>query len=203
MRILPLLAIVVLAHGADEPAATTLPPAAAAVLDKFAKSEERLTLDHKQALIAERTKAIDALGKVLKDITKTGDLDAANAVKARIDDLRERNAEDMPTDLLGNAKAADPSKLIVGEWSFTKTTGLTGMITASADGVAIANVGQIAVSGRWEVVKDATTKARRIRLVWMGDQGRWEEVAFVDPDRADGDSSDAGKDGISLRRKKK
>lgn len=61
----------------------------------------------------------------------------------------------------------------------------------------------MAVGGRWELVKDPVTKAKRIRLVWMGNQSIWEEVAFVDPDRAEGDSSDAGKGGITMRRKKK
>lgn len=194
-----------LSLGAAEEEPLPVPPAASAVLEKHAKAEEKLVLEHRQALVAERLKAIDALAKVLKDTTKTGDLDAANAVKARIDELRARNAEDMPADLLGTAKSAAPdlAKLIVGDWTFTKSTGLGGTITVAADGAATANVGPIGVTGRWEVVKEPVTKAKRIRFVWLGDQSRWEEIASIEGDRAQGDSSDAGTGGITMVRRRR
>lgn len=206
LLLLPLLAALVL-PAAEEADQQPLPTAAEAVLEKQARAEEKLIASHRQELIAERLKAIDALGRILKDTTKSGDLDAANAVKARIDALRARNAEDMPGDLLGEGAAAaksgapDLAKLIVGEWNFTKATGLGGIVSVAADGALTANLGPISVSGRWEVVKEPTTKAKRIRFVWLGDQSRWEEIASIDGDRAEGDSSDGGKGGITLMRR--
>lgn len=201
MRILLLIIPLLILHA--EEGAVPLPTAATAALERLARTEEKLSVEHRQAVIAERTRTIDVLAKVLKDTMKAGDLDAANAVKAQIDILRQRNADDTPTDLLGNPTAgADPAKLIVGEWTFTKTNGVSGSLVASAGGGATAKVGPFAIDGRWELVKEGATRARRIRFTWMADQNRWEEITSIDAEKASGDSSDAGAGGITLRRKK-
>lgn len=205
MRVLLLVSALLVAVAAEEEAPAKLPPAADAVLEKFARTEEKLTREHAQAVIAERTKAIDALGKILKDTTKTGDLDAANAVKARITALRAANAEQMPTDLLGNARSVeDPAKLFPGEWTLTKKNGISGTLTVTPDGAASIQVMQLGVTigGRWEVLKDAATGAKRIRIVW-GSPDHWEEIHTISADKAEGDSFDGGKGGLSLQRKRK
>jgi hypothetical protein len=67
--------------------APPLPTAAQSAMDKLEKSETKLNKEHTKAVNAERAKTITDLQKVLKDITKTGDLDSALIVKKQIDDL--------------------------------------------------------------------------------------------------------------------
>jgi hypothetical protein len=203
MRALLLLVpALLLDPAAAEEAPVPLPPAATAILEKFTRAEEKLAAEHAQAVIAERTKAIDALGKVLKDTTRTGNLDAANAVKARIDALRAANAAEMPTDLLGAARGgADLAKLIVGEWDMTKRNGPSGTLKVSPDGTATLHVLVLTFTARWEVLKDPTTRAKRIRFTWDSPE-HWDDVVSITGDKAEGDSWDAGKGAISLRRKK-
>lgn len=171
-----------------------LPAAAGAVIDRLAKATARLEAEHRSAVIAERGKAIEALQKVLKDTTRSGDLDAANAVKARLDALREENDRDLALDLLGVRRPPDAQQLILGTWDFAKTNGTAGTLVFTADGaVAITIRGVITVQGRWEKVK-----GERIRFTHPTG---WEEVAFQTPDRLLGESSDLGRDGISATRR--
>ena len=197
MRVVPLLLSLTCMLAAEEAIETPVPAAAKVVLDKLAKTEEKLDQEHLQAVSVERQKAIDALQKVLKDATKTGDLDAANAVKARIDGLKAKNEADNQVDVLGNKKEPDPKTVIIGSWDFDKSNGMSGTIEFVAGGGATARAGALVVPGHWEMVKE-----NRIHLVWFGDPSHWEEFAFTDRDKLLGDSSDAGQKGFRATRQK-
>jgi hypothetical protein len=140
------------------------------------------------------TKTIVELQKALKDATRSGDLDSANAVKAQMDELMARNDADSDTDLLGNRKA-DPAKLVLGRWNWTKTNGGSGIFVFTDDGKVVCQIGLLNVPGTWTV-----EDRKQITIVWVGNVTRWEHLLFDGNDKLSGDSFDAGKDGISVVR---
>src|ERR1043165_1302327 len=145
MRHLLVLAILVLASGALLPLqgaeASRLPAKAQEAMDKLEKSEAKLTGEYRKSVNAERARSIADLQKAQKDVTKSGDLDGALAIKKQIEALQAKIAADEDTDLLGNKTTkADPAKLLVGKWDFTKTNGVAGTLDFKADGNCIANI---------------------------------------------------------------
>lgn len=176
--------------------AAKLPAKAQEVMDKLEKSEAKLTTDYKKSVNAERAKSITELQKAQKDITKTGDLDGALAIKKQIEDLQAKIAADEDTDLLGNKKAkADPAKLVLGKWDFQKTDGFAGVITFNADGNFVANVTMpIAfpyVPGKWEV------KGEQILLTWLGDATKLDTLSFTSATKLAGETHDLGKNSFN------
>lgn len=196
VALLALLAIVALRAGDAEPA--KLPPAAQTIVDRLAKAEAKIEADAAKLRSAERQKAIKDLEKAQSAVTKSGDLDAALAVKARIDELKKAEEAEANT-LLGEDRPAvkDPAKVAVGSWSATKTNGINAQIEIREDKSVKAAWGPIVVTGSWSVEKD------RILIRWGGDPAKWENLGIESPDKLAGDSHDAGKDGISLVRVKK
>ena len=130
--LLTFLSLAVLVAGEVAPAAT--PPAAQAALERLAKAEAKIDFDAAKARSTERLKAIKELEKVQVSTTKSGDLDAAVAIKARIEELRKLD-EIAADELMGDAKPAakDPAKLAVGSWSATKTNGVNAQIEMKDD----------------------------------------------------------------------
>lgn len=194
--LLTFLSLAVLVAGEVAPAAT--PPAAQAVLERLAKAEAKIDFDAAKARSTERLKAIKELEKVQVSTTKSGDLDAAVAIKARIEELRKLD-EIAADELMGDAKPAakDPAKLAVGSWSATKTNGVNAQIEMKDDKSAKAVWGPLVIAGTWLVEKD------RILIRWGGDSAKWENLGVDGPDKLSGDSHDAGKDGIIMVRVKK
>ncbi len=175
-----------------------LPGAAQTIIDRLTRADDKLTEEYAKNRAAERTKAITDLQKVLKDTTKTGDLDAANAVKARIDDLKAQNAKDDDTDMLGDKKAAaqDPRKAMAGVWTFEETNGNSGTFDFSSDGTLQVRFGLMNVPGRWDVLE----KDKLINIVLVGDPARWVKFPLPVADKMTGDIFDAGKGGIKITR---
>jgi len=130
--LLTFLSLAVLVAGEVAPAAT--PPAAQAALERLAKAEAKIDFDAAKARSTERLKAIKELEKVQVSTTKSGDLDVAVAIKARIEELRKLD-EIAADELMGDAKPAakDPAKLAVGSWSATKTNGVNAQIEMKDD----------------------------------------------------------------------
>lgn len=190
--------VCVLCAGEAVEAAAKLPPAAQAVLDRLAKVEARIDADAARQRSGERQKAIKELEKAQQTATRSGDLDAAVAVKARIDAMKQDEAAAADA-LLGDerASAKDPAKLAVGSWTLTKTNGIAGQIELTAEKTARASVGAFVVSGIWQLEKD------RVVIHWGGDPTKWENVAFETPDRLTGDTYDAGRGGVTLVRVRK
>ena len=82
-------------QAADTPA--KLPRSAEPALTAYSKALADADAAYAKARLAASVAAIRALEKVLKDQTKAGDLDSANAVKAKIDELADK-AGDAPGD---------------------------------------------------------------------------------------------------------
>lgn len=196
--ILAILAVGVMQAGEAAPAPAKLPPAAQSIVDRLAKAEAKIDADAARLRSAERQKAIKDLEKAQTTVTKAGDLDAALAVKARIDELRQAEEADA-AGLLGEERPAksDPATLAVGSWNVTKTNGVTGLIELAAEKTARASAGPFVINGIWQIEKG------RLVIHWGGNPARWENLAFDGPDRLAGDSHDAGKDGIVMQRIRK
>ena len=180
---------------------STLPKNAQAALDKLQRNEVKLNQDHKKAVNAERVKTIGELEKALKDITKTGDLNAALAVKKQIDDLNGKIEASEDTDLLGNKLAIDYGKVLAGTWNFQKNSGPAGTMDILADGNLNASVTHpinLQVPGKWSVDKDGT-----ITILWVNDPNRAEKLKYIAPNKLIGDSFDAGKNGFNATRQTK
>lgn len=177
-----------------------LPPAAKTALDKLEKNEAKLTAEHKKSMNAERSKTIGELQKVMKDVTKTGDLDTANAVKAKVDELIAKIEAEEDTDVLGNKKTVDYAKLMTGIWTFQKTNGVAGTLEAFPDGRIIANVtAPLAFPGvpaRWEA------KGQQILITWLHDATKVDTLGFTGPNKLAGDTHDAGKNSFNATKSK-
>lgn len=195
--ILTLFAMAALVAGEAAPA-VKLPPAAQTTLDRLAKAEAKIDADAAKLRSAERQKAIKELDKALQAATKAGDLDAAMAVKARIEELRKADEADTAA-LLGDEKPAlkDPAKLAVGQWTLVKTNGIGGQVELLADKTAHVVAGPYSINGIWQIEKE------RLVIQWGANPMRAENLAFDGPDRLAGDSFDAGKDGIVMTRIRK
>lgn len=190
-----LIVMVVSPVSAAEEAAK-LPSKAQEVMEKLEKSEGKLTADYKKSVNAERARSISELQKTQRDVTKTGDLDGALAIKKQIEELQAKIAADEDTDLLGNKTAkADPSKLLVGKWDFTKTNGVAGVLDFKADGNCIANItAPVAfpyVPCRW-VIKD-----EQILLTWLNDVTKVDTLMFTGATRLAGETHDVGKNSLN------
>jgi hypothetical protein len=191
-----LIAATLFAGEAAEP--SKLPPAAQAVMERLAKAEAKIDADAARQRSVERQKAIKDLEKTQVAATKTGDLDAALAIKARSDELKKAEEIDAAS-LLGEDKPAikDPARLAVGSWNVTKSNGVAGLIELAPDKTARATSGPYVINGIWLIEKE------RLVVQWGGSPSRWENLGFEGPDRLAGDSHDAGKDGITMTRVKK
>jgi hypothetical protein len=183
------------AFAAEEP---KLPGDAQRSMDKLNKSEAKLTTDYKKSVNVERLKTITELQKTQKDITKTGDLDGALAIKKQIEKLQELIAFDEDTDLLGNKKVMDFAKLMTGKWTFQKNNGFGGTFEAFTDGRVIASLtSPLAlpnISGKWEA------KGEQILITWVNDPSKLETLTFTAPNKLSGDSHDAGKNGFTANK---
>lgn len=176
--------------------AAKLPPKAQEVMDKLEKSEAKLTTDYKKSLNAERSKTIGDLQKAQKDITKSGDLDGALAIKKQIETLQAKIAEDDDTDLLGEKKEkSSPAKMLVGKWDFVKTNGVAGTLDFKADGNCIATItAPVAfpyVPCKWEIKDD------KILLTWLNDATKVDSLMFTSATKLAGDTHDVGKNSIN------
>ncbi len=176
--------------------APKLPSKAQEAMDKLEKTEGKLTAEHKKAVNAERAKTISDLQKAQKDITKTGDLDGALAIKKQIEDLQAKILADEDTDLLGNKKAkADPAKQLVGKWDFVKTNSVAGSFDFKADGNCIASVTAPLVFPyvpcKWEIKDD------KVLVTWLSDPSKVDTLVFTATTKLAGDTHDAGKNSIN------
>jgi hypothetical protein len=176
--------------------AAKLPSKAQEVMDKLEKTSAKLTTDYKKSVNAERAKTITDLQKAQKDVTKSGDLDGALAIKKQIEDLQAKIAADEDTDLLGNKKdKGDPAKLLAGKWDFTKTNGIAGTLDFKADGNCIATItAPIAfpyVPCKWEI------KDEKVLLTWLGDATKVDTLMFTSATKLAGDSHDVGKNSFN------
>lgn len=196
MRPLLILAMLALAALAPVMAAETakLPADAQKAMDKLEKSEGKLTTDYKKSLNAERAKTITELQKAQKDVTKSGDLDGALAIKKQIEALQEKIAKDEDTDLLGNKKI-DPAKLLIGRWDYQKTNGVGGVVEFFADGRFTANITMPIsfpyVPGKWEI------KGEQVLMTWLNDASKIDTLTFTAATKLAGDSHDAGKNSVN------
>ena len=178
---------------ADSP---KLPPKAQEAMDKLDKSEGKLTAEHKKAVNTERVKTITDLQKAQKEITKSGDLDGALAIKKQIEELQAKITADDDTDLLGaKSSRGDPAKLLVGKWDFIKTNTVAGSFDFKADGHCIANItAPIAfpyVPCKWEI------KDEKILLTWLNDPAKVDTLVFTTATKLAGDTHDVGKNSIN------
>ena len=178
-------------------AETELPAAAKTALEKLEKSEGKLTAEHKKAVAAERNKTIGELQKVMKDVTKTGDLDTANAVKAKVDELIAKNDAEETTDLLGNSKKkVDYAKMITGSWDWQQANGVAGSMEIFADGRLVAKITSPKefpfVPGKWEAKDD------KILLTWLHEPAKVNTLTFTSPTKMTGEAADQGKNSFNL-----
>jgi hypothetical protein len=177
--------------------AVKLPPKAQEAMDKLEKSEGKLTAEHKKAINAERNKTISDLQKAQKEITKSGDLDGALAIKKQIETLQAKIAEDDDTDLLGAGKTAkvDPAKLLIGKWDFTKTNSVIGTLDFKADGNCIASVTAPLpfpyIPCKWEI------KDGKVLLSQQHDPSKVDTLTFTAANKMVGDTHDAGKNSVN------
>ncbi len=181
--------------------AKPLPPAAQTIMDKLEKSEDKLNREHIKAVNAERVDTIKDLTKVMKDITKTGDLDNALLVKKQIEELNAKIDATESTDLLGQKKEINYGKILAGEWNFQKSNGFSGVMEIMENGTLSAKLTTpipLTVQGKWEVDK----KTELVKLIWGNDANRTELLKFSPPDKLAGDSFDAGNNGFTATRKK-
>ena len=178
-------------------AETVLPPAAVTAMDKLEKSENKLTTDYKKAVVTQRIKTIGELEKVMKEVTKSGDLVLALAVKSKIDELMAKNDAENDTDLLGNKKSAplDPAKLIVGMWDYQKTNTVTGTIEFMPSGnftaTVITPIKYPFIPGKWEI------KGEKVVITWLGDETKVDTLTFTAIEKLVGDTHDLGKDSFT------
>lgn len=194
----PLLILAMLALAALVPVmaaeAAKLPADAQKAMDKLEKSEGKLTTDYKKSLNAERAKTVTELQKAQKDVTKSGDLDGALAIKKQIEALQEKIAKDEDTDLLGNKKI-DPAKLLIGRWDYQKSNGVGGVVEFFADGRFTASITTPAnfpyVPGKWEI------KGEQVLLTWLNDASKVDTLTFTAATKLAGDSHDAGKNSVN------
>lgn len=191
--LLSLVAISMLSLSAAE---IELPPAAKTSLEKLDKSEAKLTAEHKKAVAAERNKTIVELQKVMKDVTKTGDLDTANAVKAKIDELIAKNDAAEDTDLLGNKKKIDYAKVIAGSWDWQQANGVSGSMEIFADGRLVAKITSPKefpfVPGKWEAKDD------KILMTWLHEPNKVNTLTLTSPTKMTGEAADQGKNSFNL-----
>ncbi len=176
--------------------APKLPPKAQEAMDKLEKSEGKLTAEHKKAINTERTKTISDLQKAQKDITKSGDLDGALAIKKQIETLQAKIAEDDDSDLLGSKSTkTNPAKLLIGKWDFVKTNTVAGTFDFKADGNCIANVTAPLVFPyvpcKWEIKDD------KVLVTWLSDAAKVDTLTFTGATKLAGDTHDAGKNSIN------
>ncbi len=195
-HLLMLLALIALPlHGAEAP---KLPAKAQEAMEKLEKSEGKLTADYKKSLNSERTKTIVDLQKAQKDVTKSGDLDGALAIKKQIEELQAKIAEDDDADLLGEKKMT-PAKAVLGKWDFTKTNGVAGTLEFKPDGNCIASVTAPVsfpyVPCKWEIKED------KVLLTWLNDASKVDTLSFASPTKLAGDSHDVGRNSISATKK--
>lgn len=196
-HLLMLLALLTLT-GASLPLAAAdapkLPTKAQEAMEKLEKSEGKLTSDYKKSLNAERGKTIVELQKAQKDVTKSGDLDGALAIKKQIEELQAKIAEDDDSDLLSEKKMT-PAKMIVGKWDFTKTNGVAGTLDFKADGNCIATItAPIAfpyVPCKWEI------KEEKVLLTWLNDATKVDTLTFTGATKLAGDTHDVGKNSLN------
>ena len=178
--------------------AQKLPAKAQEAMDKLEKSESKLTFDYKKSVNTERTKIIGELQKAQKDVTKSGDLDGALAIKKQIEELQAKIAADDDTDLLGNKTKNDPAKLLVGKWDFIKTNSVAGTFDFKADGNCIATItAPIAypyVPCKWEIKED------KVLLTWLSDATKVDTLVFTSVTKLAGDTHDVGKNSINASR---
>jgi hypothetical protein len=171
-----------------------LPTKAQEAMEKLEKSEGKLTADYKKSLNAERGKTITELQKAQKDVTKSGDLDGALAIKKQIEALQAKIAEDDEGDLLGEKKLT-PAKMIIGKWDFTKTNGVAGTLDFKPDGNCIATItAPIAfpsVPCKWEI------KEEKVLLTWLNDASKVDTLGFTSATKLAGDSHDVGKNSVN------
>lgn len=191
-HLLMLLALVALPlHGADAP---KLPAKAQEAMEKLEKSEGKLTAEYKKSLNAERGKTIADLQKAQKDVTKSGDLEGALAIKKQIEDLQAKIAEDDEGDLLGERRMT-PAKAILGKWDFTKTNGVAGTLDFKPDGNCIATItAPIAfpyVPCKWEI------KEEKVLLTWLNDASKVDTLGFTSATKLAGDSHDVGRNSVN------
>ncbi|MBA3700322.1 MAG: hypothetical protein H0W78_15865 [Planctomycetes bacterium] len=196
LLILALALVTVLALPLAAADAPKLPPKAQEVVDKLEKSEAKLTTDYKKSVNTERAKSISDLQKAQKDVTKSGDLDGALAIKKQIEELQAKIAADEETDLLGNKNSkADPAKLLVGKWDFIKTNGVAGTLDFKADGNCIATItAPVAfpyVPCKWEM------KEEKVLLTWLSDATKVDSLVFTAATKLAGDTHDVGKNSIN------
>ncbi len=195
MRHLILFSTLVISISLSAAEAPKLPADAQKVMDKLERAESKLTSDYKRSVNAERTKSITDLQKAQKDITKSGDLDGALAVKKQIEALLAKIADDEDTDLLGNKKKADVAKLILGTWSWQKTNGVAGTFEALADGTFAAKITAPIqfpyIPGKWEAKDD------QILLTWLSDPMKIDTLTFTAPTKITGDTHDVGKNSLT------
>lgn len=194
-RVCTALLAAALCLAGDAPA--PLPPAAQAAVDRLDKALARIEADAAKSRSGERQKAIKDLERAQSAATKAGDLDAAVAVKGRIEGLRKAEEEEAAV-LLGEARPAarDPAALAVGAWNAAKTNGVSGLVEIAADRTVRITAGPLTYNGVWRVEKD------RVVISWGGSAQHVENLGFTGPDRMVGDSFDAGKDGLTLTRAK-
>jgi len=196
LLILILALIVVAGQPVAGAEAAKLPPKAQEVIDKLEKSEAKITADYKKSVNSERAKSIVELQKAQREVTRTGDLDGALAIKKQIEALQAKIAADEDTDLLGNKTTkADPTKLLVGKWDFVKTNGVAGVLDFKADGNCIANITAPVVFPyvpcKWEFKDD------KIHLTWLGDATKVDQLAFTAATKLAGDTHDMGKNSLN------
>jgi hypothetical protein len=172
-----------------------LPPAAKVVMEKLQKNADKLSGEYKKSLNAERAKTITELQKVQKEVTRSGDLDAALLVKKQIEAIQAQIDADEDTDLLGNRKTPDYAKLMTGNWTFQKTNGASGTFEAFPDGrisgSLTAPIPWPFLPGKWEM------KGDQLLLTWANDPVKVETLTFTAPNRLAGDSFDAGKNSFN------
>lgn len=195
MRVCTALLVAACCLAGDAPA--VLPPAAQTAVDRLEKALAKIEADAARSRSGERQKAVKELERAQSAATKAGDLDAALAVKARIEELRKAEEEDAAV-LLGDARPAakDPAALAVGSWNASKTNGVTGVVEVAADRTVRITAGVLTYNGVWRIEKD------RLVISWGGSAQHIENLGFISPDRLVGDSFDAGKDGLTMTRVK-
>jgi hypothetical protein len=120
---------------------------------------------YKAALAKATDKAVAALETAKKDALKKGDLDTANAVEAKIKDLKagaleglEADRSKLTADLLGDKPKGDT---FLGKWKISHPGAKDFMVwTVSAKGV----ITRPGMTGQWKAV-DATS----IIIAWSAD----------------------------------
>jgi hypothetical protein len=183
-------------------AETALPSAAVTALEKLDKIEGKLTAEYKKSVVAQRSKTIEELEKVVKEVTKTGNLELALAVKAKVDELVAKNEAENDPDLLGNKKpiTLDPAKLVIGMWDFEQTNTIKGTIEFMPSGNFIGSM--IApevhpfIPGKWEIKDD------QVILRWSYKKPEQIDIlTFTAMDKMVGEAFDLGKNSITATKK--